>query len=172
MNEAINWFLANTYTWTAILAIILGIIRKPVGMNRYANTLRFLFLLYAGIAFAWSGYFHLMLPNFTAAKIGWAPSPFQFEVGLSNLGCAILGFMAFFRKNSYLWLGAILSIGVFTVGAGFGHVYQMLIEHNTAISNSGLIMYTDIIVPIIMLFLWFKADADNDTNKSKEVLPS
>jgi len=83
MNDIIKWFLENTFTWTAILAIILGIIRKPVGMNHYANTLRFLFLLYAGFAFVWSGYFHLMLPNFTAAKIGWAPSPFQFEVGLS-----------------------------------------------------------------------------------------
>ena len=65
-------------------------------------------------------------------------------------------------------MGVILSIGIFTVGAGFGHVYQMLTEHNTAISNSGLIMYTDIIVPSIMLFLWFKAGTDNDTNKSKE----
>ena len=83
-------------------------------MNRYANTLRFLLLPYAGIsfalAFAWSGYFHLMLPNFTAAKIGWAPSCFQFEIGLSNLGCAILGFMAFFRKNNYLWLGLFWNI--------------------------------------------------------------
>ena len=87
-------------------------------MNRYANTLRFLLLPYAGIsfafafafAFAWSGYFHLMLPNFTAAKIGWAPSSFQFEIGLSNLGCAILGFMAFFRKNNYLWLGLFWNI--------------------------------------------------------------
>ena len=85
-------------------------------MNRYANTLRFLLLPYAGIsfafafAFAWSGYFHLMLPNFTAAKIGWAPSSFQFEIGLSNLGCAILGFMAFFRKNNYFRLGLFWNI--------------------------------------------------------------
>lgn len=156
MSDIFVWIISNVFTWSAGVAVLFGLILKPVNMNRYANILRFLFLWYAGIAFLCSGFFHLFLSKLTATAIGWMPSPFQFEVGLANWSIAIFGFMAFFKKNNYFWLSGILAIIIFSVGAGAGHVYQLVENHNHASSNSGLILYTDIFVPFLMLFLWFK----------------
>jgi len=161
LTSIITWFLSNVFTWTPLLAILIGICRTPpINTNKYANTLRHLFLWYAGIAFLWSGIFHLLMPAFTAAKIGWANSPFQLEVGLANLSIAVLGFMAFFKKDSYFWLGVILALAVFSVGAGINHAYLFIYANDHAIDNAGVLMYTDIIAPFVMLFLWFKSDLD------------
>lgn len=155
--NTITWILANVFTWTAILAVLLGFLRKPKTMNRYASILRHLFFLYVGLGFVWSGAMHLLMPAFTASEIGWANSPFQVEVGLANLSVAALGFMAFFRKDHYFWLGAIVALTIFAVGAGVGHIYQLSSQHDHAISNAGLVLYTDIIVPLVMWVLWWKS---------------
>ncbi len=163
IESIVTWLIANVFTWMAILAIALGCLKKPVGMNRYENTLRYLLLWFCGIAFTWSGIMHLCLPNLTAAKIGWAPSPFQFEVGLANLSVAVLGFMAYAKPERFFALTVILATAVFTVGAGAGHIYQIVTAHNHAESNAGAILYTDILVPLIMLVYWMLSKPAADT---------
>lgn len=161
MNVIITWICANTFTWTAVLAVILGVLKTPKhGLNRPANTLRYLFFIYVGVAFTWSGLMHLFLPTFTAHSIGWATSPFQYEVGLANLSIAILGFMASFKFHRYFWLATILEIIFFAVGAGIGHIYQLKTMHDHATSNAGPLLYTDLFVPILMLIIWFFAKRD------------
>ena len=157
MDTLIKWMLTNVFTWTVAVGIIFGLIRQPIQMNRCANTLRYLFLWYVGIAFTYSGYMHIFLGDFSAESIGWASSPFQFEVGLANWSLALLGYLAFFKKEKTLWLASVLAVFIFTVGAGMGHVYQLVTQHNTAISNAGLILYTDLLTPILLLVLWFRS---------------
>lgn len=110
--------------------------------------------LYVGITFTWSGVMHLCFPAFTADDIGWANSPFQFEVGLVNWSVAMLGFMAFFRYQHYFWLAVILSLAIFSAGAGIGHIDQWIAHADHSRSNSGAILYVDILAPLFMLLLW------------------
>ena len=42
IESIVTWLIANLFTWMAILAIALGCLKKPVGMNCYENTLRYL----------------------------------------------------------------------------------------------------------------------------------
>lgn len=156
MKSTITWLLTNSFTWAILLAIILGSCKPPAKMNRYSNTLRHIFLWYLGISMLWSGCMHLIFPTFSAAKIGWAPSPFQFEVGLSNLTLSALGIFAFFKPERYLWLVCIISSALFIFGAGLGHIYQIIAANDHSISNSGLTLYTDLFAPMIMLGCWFK----------------
>jgi hypothetical protein len=83
-----------------------------------------------------------------AAFIGWADSPFQFEVGTASLGFSAVAFAAAFRSFD-LRLAAILGSSLFLLGAAAGHIYQMVTERNFAPGNAGIIFYMDIIVPLV-----------------------
>jgi hypothetical protein len=91
---------------------------------------------------------HVFFGKMAAAFIGWADSPFQFEVGMASLGFSVVAFVAAFRSFD-LRLAAILGPSVFLLGAAAGHVYQMVTERNFAPGNAGIIFYMDIIIPLV-----------------------
>lgn len=92
----------------------------------------------------------------SATFIGWADSPFQFEVATASLGFAVVGFLAAFRSFD-LRLAAIVWPGLFTLGAAAGHLYQIANEDNFAPGNAGVIFDMDIIIPAFgVLLLWIQ----------------
>jgi hypothetical protein len=90
---------------------------------------------------------HAFFGKLSASFIGWADSPFQFEVATASLGFAAVGSFAAFRSYD-LRLAAVLGPSVFTLGAAFGHLYQMVTAHNFAPGNAGIIFWTDIFIPL------------------------
>lgn len=100
-----------------------------------------------GVCFLYNFVMHGFFGRMSAAFIGWADSPFQFEVATASLGFAAVGFLAAFRSFD-LRLAAIVGPGLFTLGAAIGHVVQMVTQHNFAPGNAGIIFYMDIIVPL------------------------
>jgi hypothetical protein len=90
---------------------------------------------------------HVFFGEMSARFIGWADSPFQFEVGTASLGFAAVGLLAAFRSYD-LRLAAVLGPSIFTLGAAVGHLYQMVSEHNFAPGNAGIIFWTDIFIPL------------------------
>ena len=112
---------------------------------------------------------HTFMSAEVAESIGWAPgSPFQFEVAVANLGFGIGGLIALKQRMNFS-LGVIVCWGVFLIGAGFGHIYQLQVNHDYAINNTGPIMYSDFIYPLVGLLLyWLKSrytDATEYINK-------
>ena len=91
---------------------------------------------------------HVFFAEMSAAFIGWENSPFQYEVGFASLGFGIVGLLAF-RQNLAFRAAAIIGPSFFLWGAAGGHVYQMIISHNFAPGNAGIIFWTDIILPIL-----------------------
>lgn len=119
---------------------------------------------------------HTFMANEIAESIGWATgSPFQFEVAVANLGFGIGGLIALKQRMSFS-LGVLISWGIFLIGAGFGHIYQLQVNHDYAINNAGPIMYSDFIFPIAgILLYWMKskytggADYLNPKSESEKV---
>ena len=98
--------------------------------------------------------FHAFFGGLAARFIGWADSPFQFEVATASLGFAAVGFLAAWRSFD-LRLAAVVGPALFTLGAAAGHVYQMVTANNFAPGNAGLIFYADIFVPLFgFTLLW------------------
>ena len=118
-----------------------------------AAFIRYLLLFPVGIQGLWGALGHIGFPAQTAASIGWAPSPFQFEVGVCNLGVGVVGLIAAFHAS---W-NFRLAISIFTLfflgGAAWGHVVQMMTAGNFAPGNAGPIFYTDILTPVSLLIL-------------------
>lgn len=118
--------------------------------------LRYLFLFPLGLQGLWAFIGHVYFPERSAAAIGWAPSPFQFEVGVANLGLGLASIYAAFRGFQ-----ARLAIGIaaacFLIGAGIVHIIDIVERGNFAPGNAGPIMVTDFLTPIAVLVLLFLA---------------
>jgi hypothetical protein len=107
-----------------------------------------------GVLYLYNAVFHIFFGQMAAAFIGWADSPFQFEVGTASLGFSAIGFFAAFGSFDRR-LAAILGSGIFMLGAAGGHIYQMITAHNFAPGNAGIIFWSDILLPAIgVLLLW------------------
>ena len=113
-------------------------------------------LFNVGVTFFVNFVFHVFFGPMTAAFIGWADSPFQFEVGTASLGFSLAGFVAAFA-NFERRLVAVIGPGIFTLGAALGHIEQMVTAHNFAPGNAGVIFYMDIFIPLFgFILLWLQ----------------
>lgn len=166
MAELIKLALSN-FTLTFLLAgLIAGLIAaalKPGGFTRdnLAEELLAYFILFTiAIAYFYNFIFHVFFGEFTAAQIGWADSPFQAEVGYASLGFAAIGLLAF-KGSCMVRLASILGPAMFQWGAAGEHIHDILTTGNMAPGNAGVMLYSDIFLPVIgFALLWFKRSTD------------
>lgn len=118
--------------------------------------LRYLFLFPLGIQGLWAFIGHVFFPDRAAAAIGWATSPFQYEVGVAKLGLGLAAIYAAFRGFEARMAAGIVA-ACFLIGAGIGHIRDIVETGNLAPGNAGPIMVTDFLTPIAVLVLLFLA---------------
>ena len=114
--------------------------------------LRYLFLFPLGIQGIWAFIGHVFFANSVAASIGWATSPFQYEIGIANLGLGLASLYAAFRGFEAR-LAVAIAAACFLIGAGIGHIRDIVETGNLAPGNAGPIMITDFLTPITVLVL-------------------
>jgi hypothetical protein len=162
MAGAIRFVLGNftlTFLVIGLIASGVALLRKPkpLTMPVVVEALFSYFLLFSiDFSLFYNFVLHSFLGEMTAGFIGWQNSPFQAEVGFASLGYAAVGFLAF-KRSFDLRLAAVVGPALFLVCAGIGHVRQILIAHNHAPGNSGVILYMDFLVPVIgFVLLWLQ----------------
>ena len=97
---------------------------------------------------------HLVFPDAVADSIGWPHgTPWQWEVGLAGLSWGVLGVIAPTFERPF-WLATIIVASIFLFGAAIGHVRQLAASHNRSPGNAGAILYTDILIPLIVIALY------------------
>jgi len=155
--------LVPTLLWlAAIAAAAVAIVGgpRPVTTAFVADRLlRYLFLFPVSLQGLWAGFFHVFFPEIAAKSIGWQTSPFQYEVGVANLGLAAAGLYAALRGFEAR-LATNLVLACFLIGAGIGHIRDIIATGNLAPGNAGPIMVTDFLTPIaIFVLLWLSRPA-------------
>ena len=100
----------------------------------------------------WAFFSHVFMSEDAANAIGWEPSPFQFEVGVANLGLALASFYAAF-KGFEARAATAIAAACFLAGAGIGHLMDIAQGDNLTAGNAGPILYTDFVTPIAILVL-------------------
>jgi Na+/melibiose symporter-like transporter len=116
--------------------------------------LRYLFLFPLGLLGLWAFLGHVFFADQSAASIGWATSPFQYEVGVANLGLGLAAIYAAF-KGFEARLAVGIAAACFLIGAGIGHIRDIVETGNLAPGNAGPIMATDFLTPVVVLVLLF-----------------
>jgi hypothetical protein len=162
INAIIAFILSNfTLTFFVLGLIFSGIaiarVPKPVDTAVIVEKLLSWYVFFSvGVSYLYNAIFHIFFGKMAAEFIGWADSPFQFEVGTASLGFAVVGFLAAFRSFD-LRLGAVIPFSIFTLGAAVGHVREMITVGNFAPGNAGVIFYTDLVIPPFgLLLLWLQ----------------
>jgi len=162
MAELIAFAMGNftlTFLVLGLIAALIAVARKPDGFTRanIAEELLAYFILFSiGFSFFYNFVFHVFFGELAASYIGWADSPFQAEVGYASLGFAAVGLLAF-KGGCCVRLAAILGPAMFQWGAAVGHINQIMTTGNMAQGNAGIMLYSDILLPVIgFALLWFK----------------
>ncbi|TCT13584.1 hypothetical protein EDC22_101454 [Tepidamorphus gemmatus] len=135
---------------------------RPLGARLVADRLlRWIFFFVIGLMSLWAFMGHVFFPAEAAAAIGWQTSPFQFEVGVANLGIGLAGVVGAFWGRLGFRTATWIVVASFLGGAAIGHLRQIAETGNLAAGNAGPILYTDILTPtvvaVLLLVAW-KAD--------------
>ena len=78
---------------------------------------------------------------------------------VAELGFAVIGFLAF-KGNCCVRFAAILGPAMFQWGAAVGHIFDIIKTGNMAPGNAGIMLYSDILLPVIGFgLLWLKRRA-------------
>lgn len=150
-----NYFL--TFLIIGFIAALLSLIKRPRPLNTNEVVEAFFsyyMLITVGINNLYNFVMHVFFGEMAAGFIGWQQSPFQAEVGFASLGIGIVGVMAF-RRSFQFRMATLIPPAVFSLGAAGGHIYQMITAHNFSPGNVGLVLPSDIIIPVIgFILLW------------------
>ena len=130
--------------------------------------LRYLFIFPLGLLGLWAFVGHVFFPARSAAAIGWDPSPFQFEVGYANLGLGLASLYAAYT-SFYARVAVAIAASCFLIGAGIGHVHDIVAFGNLTPGNAGPILVTDFLTPMAVLALLLVA-AQRPRPKSPDTL--
>jgi hypothetical protein len=129
---------------------------RPIDRSFVIDRLhRYLFVFPLGLLGLWAFLGHVFFAEQSAASIGWAPSPFQYEVGVANIALAAL-YAAF--RDFEARLAVAIAVACFLIGAGIEHIRDIVEAGNLALGNAGPIMVTDFLTPIAVLALLFVAN--------------
>lgn len=111
------------------------------------------FLLWAvGIGQSVNFIMHSVFGDYAAKTIGWAQSPFQLELALSSLGFGVLAIILSKKNSSFRGkVAVVIAQAIFGFGAAGGHIYQMIVNHDYAANNTGLLLFMDIAISAIGL---------------------
>lgn len=96
---------------------------------------------------------HLFFPAPIARSIGWAPSPFQWELGVACVGLAIAGIMAGGQPRPFA-LATIIVFTTFLWGCAIGHVRSAIRDRNFSVNNVGPIFFYDVLGPALLIYLY------------------
>ena len=154
LEQAIAIFLGGFSVVMLVAAIAIAILTAVAHRGKPNGTFvdqlfRWTLLLSVGVQGVYTFIVHVFFPTYAAAGIGWAVSPFQFEVGIANLAVGVLGLIAFWSNFSFRVAASIAAI-VWYGGDAIGHVQQMIVADNYEPGNAGPWFWTDVLVPIVL----------------------
>jgi len=175
MADMINTAIAFTFSNFTLAFFVIGLIFSAIAMVGSTpitaavvveKLLAWYVFFTVGVSYLYNFIGHVFFGRETAAFIGWADSPFQFEVGTASLGFAVVGFLAAWRSFD-LRLAAVIGPSIFSLGAAVGHVQQMIASHNFAPGNARVIFYTDIAIPLVgFVLLWLQWRVNRESTRA------
>jgi hypothetical protein len=162
MDDFMRFALSNftlTFLVLGLLASAISLIGKPRPLTGrvIVEALFAYFILFSiAISYFYNFVAHVFFGEIAARFIGWQDSPFQREVGFASLGFAAIGLLAF-RGSFDMRTAAVVGPAFFLLGAAGGHVLEIVRSHNFAPGNAGLILYTDVLLPLVgCALLWLQ----------------
>jgi hypothetical protein len=108
-----------------------------------------------GVAAIFGAMFHLFDGPSTAREIGYTNGDggFQTEVGFADLAIGVLGVLCWRFRDGFL-LAAVLAVSIAYLGDAYGHLHQEAIHDNHDPDNTGLLLWSDFVAPLVAIGLY------------------
>jgi hypothetical protein len=153
---AIAALIGNYMTTLFVVGLIVAgvkVLRQRRGPGSVSGTFLNSFVFWAiGCGQVVNFVMHSVFGDFAAKSIGWAQSPFQMELALSSLGVGVMGFILASKNSAFRGkVALVVATVIFGWGAALGHVYQMVVNHDYAVNNTGLLLFSDIAINAVGL---------------------
>lgn len=149
------WLYLSVYI-LGILGFVLHFYLLPIS-QRTKNKVLELFLLYQivfslGITsfFAFIGF--TFYDVYVAKYLEWPACPFQQELANVNLAFGVLGVLSIWYRGLF-WVATVLGFSIWIFSDGVHHLYHYYFYHNASDGNIGVPLYTDLIVPTLLMVL-------------------
>ncbi len=150
--DCIAWLLNNFGLAMFLLAVFFIMLHRIIRRNVEEAEIIFRWVSFFGLGLTgiYTGVMHACYPDFTAATIGWRPSPFQFEVAMADLAFGVLGVLSF-RASYGFRLATMIGSLFWLWGDAAGHIWQMIDANNYSLGNAESWLWVDLIVPLALL---------------------
>ena len=119
-------------------------------------------LFYAvGVSFIYFGLIHAFLQELASKDIGWAPSPFEYELGFAEVGLGIVVAASRAGGGFDMRLAVTIVFAVFSFAAAAQHIYFIVCCGNMHPGNAGIILWADdIALPLFLACLAWRSARD------------
>jgi len=156
VGKLIGLTLSNIPLIMFVLSLVLAALTSRAAGSKAEHYLGWFLLLAVGFASLWAGLYHVLAPQMAAKFIGWAPSPFQFEIGVADIAFGVAAIVAFWRGLEFK--AAVVVYGVvFYAGVVYGHIHQVIVAGNFSPGNFGVLLLLSIVSPVLMVVLLLAA---------------
>jgi hypothetical protein len=145
--------LSNFAVTMFVVAIIFMLINAVVTggrVSKYEIIFRWTTLFAIGFTGLYTFVVHAFYPQVAADNIGWATSPFQYEVAVANLSFGFLAVLAFNASYPFR-LATVIGFTCWLWGAALVHIYEIIKTHDYAPGNAGTWFWMDILLPLIAI---------------------
>jgi uncharacterized protein DUF6790 len=150
--EAIRFVLSHVPAIMFVAALVVAaFVKQPA---RFSNRLLcWMLLLSVGVEELWAGLFHVFVPQVAAASIGWAVSPFQFEMGVADIAIGITAITSFWRSLQFK-AAVIVYVTLSYAGVAIGHVREAVTSGNFSENNFGLLLLVTVVKIVLLPILY------------------
>ena len=94
---------------------------------------------------------HAFYPEIADKAIGWAYSPFEYEVAVANLALGVIAILSFNTSFGFR-LATVIANVIFLLGCAVNHIYLMIMQHNFNPGNAGSwLWFNDLILPLLLV---------------------
>jgi hypothetical protein len=108
-----------------------------------------------GVSGIVGGLFHLLDGPYIAKEIGFTRGDggFQTEVGFGDIALGVAAVLCIWIRDRY-WLAILVVATISLWGDAYGHIHQAVVNDNHDVDNTGPILYTDIVFPLVAILLY------------------
>jgi hypothetical protein len=157
--DVIKAILGNLSVVFCVVAVVVAYVKWRAGAastsgQTFASILWAYLVFYAvGLGLIWFGILHAFFGEMTVRFIGWEPSPFEWELAWGEIGLGVVAIMSLWRGTE-MRLAATIMFVIFSLGAAFQHIHQIVCCANYAPGNAGVTLwFSDIALPIALVIV-------------------
>ena len=150
--------IAVAFAWVHLLRH-----KEPRNRETVLEWLLIYWLMIAiGLAGIVGGLYHVFDGAQIAEEIGFTRGDggFQFENAMGDIALGVAAFLSRFIRDPMYWLAVLIVATISLWGDGYGHIHQMIEYDNHDPDNTGVVLYTDFLYPligIVLYALWWRA---------------